>query len=112
MLVHGVEPNCFTFSSLLKSCPLEPGKALHSQAIKLGFVSDLFVRTGLVDVYARGGDVMSAQQLFDTMPEKSLVSLTAMITCYAKYGELGKARVLFEEMKERDVICWNVMIDG
>ncbi|KAF3955727.1 hypothetical protein CMV_019083 [Castanea mollissima] len=112
MLVHGVEPNCFTFSSLLKSCPLEPGKALHSQAIKLGFVSDLFVRTGLVDVYARGGDVMSAQQLFDTMPEKSLVSLTAMMTCYAKYGELGKARVLFEEMKERDIICWNVMIDG
>ncbi|KAK7852995.1 pentatricopeptide repeat-containing protein eli1 [Quercus suber] len=55
---------------------------------------------------------MSAQQLFDTMPDKSLVSLTAMITCYAKYGELGKARVLFEEMEERDVICWNVMIDG
>ena len=56
--------------------------------------------------------MMSAQQLFDTMPDKSLVSLTAMITCYANYGELGKARVLFEEMEERDVICWNVMIDG
>jgi pentatricopeptide repeat protein len=112
MLVHGVEPNCFTFSALLKSCPLEPGKALHSQAIKLGFDSDSYVKTGLIDIYARGGDVMSAQQLFGAMPEKSLVSLTAMITCYAKHGELAKALVLFEEMEERDVVCWNVMIDG
>ncbi|KAK9285330.1 hypothetical protein L1049_024521 [Liquidambar formosana] len=112
MLTHGIEPNAFTFSSILKSCPLEPGKALHSHALKLGLDSDLYVRTGLVDVYARGGDVMSAQQLFDTMPEKSLVSLTAMITCYAKHGDLDGARLVFDGMEERDVVCWNVMIDG
>ncbi|RVX23103.1 Pentatricopeptide repeat-containing protein ELI1, chloroplastic [Vitis vinifera] len=112
MLTQGVEPNAFTFSSILKLCPIEPGKALHSQAVKLGFDSDLYVRTGLLDVYARGGDVVSAQQLFDTMPEKSLVSLTAMLTCYAKHGELDAARVLFDGMEERDGVCWNVMIDG
>lgn len=112
MLTHGVEPNAFTFSSVLKSCPLEPGKSLHSQAIKFGFDSDLYVRTGLVDIYARGGDVASAQQLFDTMPEKSLVSLTAMITCYSKHGEIDRARLLFDGMMERDNVCWNVMIDG
>lgn len=55
---------------------------------------------------------MYAQQLFDTMPEKSVVSLTAMIRCYVKHGELDKARVLFEEIEERDVVCWNVMLDG
>lgn len=96
----------------MKTCPLRLGKALHSQTIKLGFDSDLYVRTGLVDVYARAGDVVSARQLFDTMPEKSLVSLTAMITCYAKRGEVEEARVLFDGMEERDVVCWNVMIDG
>ncbi|PQQ14627.1 pentatricopeptide repeat-containing protein ELI1 chloroplastic [Prunus yedoensis var. nudiflora] len=103
MLTNGVEPNCFTFSAVMKTCPLRPGKALHSQTIKLGFDSDLYVRTGLVDVYARAGDVVSARQLFDTMPEKSLVSLTAMITCYAKRGEVEEARVLFDGMEERDV---------
>lgn len=112
MLSHGVEPNCFTFSSILKSCPVEPGKSLHCQLIKFGFDSDLYVRTGLVDIYANGGDLKSAEQLFDTMPEKSLVSLTTMITCYAKLGELDKARVLFKEMEDRDVVCWNVMIGG
>ncbi|KAL5556860.1 hypothetical protein UlMin_039096 [Ulmus minor] len=112
MLGEGVEPNCFTFSAILKICPLGPGKLLHCQAIKFGFDSDLYVRTGLVDVYARAGDVGSAQQLFDTMPERSLVSLTAMLTCYAKYGKIEEARALFDGMVNRDVVCWNVMIDG
>lgn len=112
MLTQGVEPNCFTFSAVLKVCSLEPGRALHCHAIKFGFDSDLYVRTGLVDVYARAGDVWSAQHLFDTMPEKSLVSLTAMITCYAKHGKVDEARALFDGMRDRDVVCWNVMIDG
>ncbi|OVA06843.1 Pentatricopeptide repeat [Macleaya cordata] len=112
MLENGVDPNPFTFSSILKSCPLQPGKALHSQALKFGFDSDVYVRTALLDVYARSGDIVSARQLFDTMPEKSLISLTAMITCYAKHGNVDGARKLFEGMEERDVVCWNVMIDG
>lgn len=97
---------------MMKFCPIETGKALHSHTIKFGVDSDLYVRTGLVDVYARAGDVVSARQLFDTMPERSLVSLTAMITCYTKRGEVDEARVLFDGMTERDVVCWNVMIDG
>ncbi|PIA27030.1 hypothetical protein AQUCO_08300008v1 [Aquilegia coerulea] len=59
-----------------------------------------------------GGDVVSARQLFDTMPEKSVVSLTTMITCYAKSGDVDRARVIFDDMDDRDVVCWNVMIDG
>ncbi|KAF4385202.1 hypothetical protein G4B88_026485 [Cannabis sativa] len=112
MLKQGVEPNCFTFSALLKDCPLGHGKLLHGQAIKFGFDFDLYVRTGLIGVYARAGDVCSAQQLFVTMPKRSLVSLTAMMTCYAKHGKLDEARMLFDEMRDRDLVCWNVMIDG
>ncbi|PKI41251.1 hypothetical protein CRG98_038363 [Punica granatum] len=112
MLCSGVGPNAFTFSAVLKSSPIRPGKSLHCLAFKLGFGSDMYVETGLVEVYARGGDVPSARRLFDEMPQRSLVSLTSMITCYAKHGEMGKARWLFDEMPERDVVCWNVMIDG
>ncbi|XP_021735063.1 pentatricopeptide repeat-containing protein ELI1, chloroplastic-like [Chenopodium quinoa] len=112
MLTQGVEPNVFTFSSLLKSCLIKDGVLLHSQAIRFGFDGDLFVRTGILDVYAKGGDLVSARQLFDTMPERSLVAVTAMLTCYAKHGHLDDARVLFDGMVEKDVVCWNVMIDG
>ncbi|XP_054823740.1 pentatricopeptide repeat-containing protein ELI1, chloroplastic [Prosopis cineraria] len=112
MLSQSIQPNAFTFSSVLRGCSLKSCRALHSQVIKFSFDSDLYVSTGLLDAYARGGDVMSAKQLFDSMPEKSLVSLTAMLTCYAKHGHIQEARVLFEEMEERDVVCWNVMVDG
>ncbi|KAK6162746.1 hypothetical protein DH2020_002587 [Rehmannia glutinosa] len=112
MLAEKVEPNAFTLSTVLKACTSESGKALHSHAHKLSIESDTYVRTALVDVYARGGDVVSARKLFDTMPEKNLVSLTAMITGYAKNGDVDDARMLFDGMDERDVVCWNVMIDG
>lgn len=112
MLYSGIEPNAFTFSAALKSSPIRSGKSLHSLAFKLGFYSDLYVETGLLDVYARGGDVASAQKLFDEMAHRSLVSLTSMITCYAKHGDLGNAKLLFDEMPEKDVVCWNVMISG
>ncbi|GAB4846936.1 Pentatricopeptide repeat-containing protein eli1, chloroplastic [Ancistrocladus abbreviatus] len=112
MLENGIEPNAFTFSSLLKSCSVKDGIVLHSQTIRYGFVDDLYVRTGLLDVYAKGGDVVSSQKLFGKMRARSLVSLTAMLTCYAKHGDLDDARKLFDEMSERDVVCWNVMIDG
>lgn len=112
MLTHPIQPNAFTLSSLLKACTLHPARAVHSHAIKFGLSSHLYVSTGLVDAYARGGDVASAQKLFDAMPERSLVSYTAMLTCYAKHGMLPEARVLFEGMGMKDVVCWNVMIDG
>ncbi|KAK2657570.1 hypothetical protein Ddye_010622 [Dipteronia dyeriana] len=112
MLARNIEPNAFTFSSILKSCPLKPGIAIHSYTIKFGFDKDLYVRTCLVDVYARGGDVLSAQKLFDDMPERNLVSITTMLSCYAKHGDIAAARLLFDGMQEKDVVCWNVMIDG
>ncbi|OIT32713.1 pentatricopeptide repeat-containing protein eli1, chloroplastic [Nicotiana attenuata] len=112
MLTQNIEPNAFTFSSILKACPLESGKALHSQALKLGYESDTYVQTALVDVYARHSDIVSAFKLFEIMPERSLVSLTTMITGYTMNGYVQEARVLFDRMEERDVVCWNAMIDG
>ncbi|KAK4797814.1 hypothetical protein SAY86_030140 [Trapa natans] len=112
MLCSGIYPNAFTFSVALKSAPVKSGKPLHSLAFKLGFYSDLYVETGLLDVYARTGDVASAKKLFDEMDQRSLVSMTTMMTCYAKHGEIGNAKFLFDEMPDRDVVCWNVMISG
>ncbi|KAM7263499.1 hypothetical protein ACFE04_001182 [Oxalis oulophora] len=112
MLLNNVQPNQFTLSSILKSCRISSAKCLHSQAIKFGYESDLYVRTNLLNVYAKAGDVKSADKLFVRMSERSLVSLTAMITSYAKHGELERARELFDELREKDVVCWNVMIDG
>ncbi|KAG5057508.1 Pentatricopeptide repeat-containing protein, chloroplastic [Glycine soja] len=60
MLVHPIQPNAFTPSSLLKACTLHPIKVVHSHAIKFGLSSHLYISMGLVDAYARNGDVTSA----------------------------------------------------
>lgn len=113
MLTHRIQPNAFTFSSLLNGSTIQPIKSIHCHVIKFGLCSDTYVATGLVDGYAREGDFISAEKLFDKMPEKSLISFTTMLTCYAKHGKLREARLLFDGMEgNRDVVVWNVMIDG
>lgn len=112
MLSKKIEPNAFTFSAMLKNSPIVTARGLHGQAIKMGCEMNSYVRTGLIDVYARGGEVELAGQLFDKMPERSLVSLTTMMTGLAKNGDVDGARAVFEGMGERDVVCWNVMIDA
>ncbi|KAL8223692.1 hypothetical protein R6Q57_019167 [Mikania cordata] len=112
MISQDVGPNEFTFSAVLKGCRLKYGKLIHTHVIKLGFDLNMHVTTALVDVYSRGGDLDSARQLFDKMPERSLVSLTSMITGYVKHGDLVNARALFDAITERDSVCWNVMIGG
>ncbi|CAI8583132.1 unnamed protein product [Vicia faba] len=113
MLTHRIQPNAFTFSSLLNGTTLRPTKAIHCHVIKFRLSSDTYVATGLVDGYARGGDIIFAEKVFDEMPKKSLVSFTTMLTCYARHGKLHEARLLFDEMGEdKDVVVWNVMIDG
>ncbi|KAL4181190.1 hypothetical protein AMTRI_Chr12g235970 [Amborella trichopoda] len=112
----GVEPNAYTFSSLLKAFSMEllvrEGEAAHGHVLKLQLGDDSFVQSSLIDMYARFGKLEAARQLFDQMLHKSIVSYTAMITCYTKRGELDDARMLFDEMNERDAICWNAIIDG
>ncbi|KAJ8565725.1 hypothetical protein K7X08_008301 [Anisodus acutangulus] len=103
MLTQTIEPNAFTFSSMLKTCPLESGKSLHSEVIKLRYESDTYVRTALVDVYARGSDIVSARKLFDTMPERDVVCWNAMIDGYSQHGMPDEALVLFRQMLQSKV---------
>ncbi|CAI9770618.1 unnamed protein product [Fraxinus pennsylvanica] len=42
MLFEDVEPNAFTLSAVLKACPLESGKSLHCQVLKLGLEFDTY----------------------------------------------------------------------
>ncbi|PWA55478.1 tetratricopeptide repeat (TPR)-like superfamily protein [Artemisia annua] len=112
MLMDDVGPTEYTFSAVLKGCGVVYGRMVHGHVVKFGFGGNLHVRSGLVDVYGRGGEVANARKVFDELPEKSLVLWTGMVMGYVKCGEVGMARALFDEMVERDVVCWNVMIGG
>ncbi|CAA6667394.1 unnamed protein product [Spirodela intermedia] len=97
MAAAGVQPNAFTFSAALAACSLAAGKALHSQALRLGLAGDPYVGTALLRASAC---------------TPNLVSSTAMINCYAKAGDLYAARAVFDRTPAPDAVCWNAMIDG
>ncbi|XP_073008085.1 putative pentatricopeptide repeat-containing protein At5g09950 [Typha latifolia] len=71
---------------------------LHLELVKKGFDSDLFLTNNLVNLYAKGGNLEGAQQLFDQMPEKNVVSWTCLITGYTQRGFTYKSFLLFRLM--------------
>ncbi|KAG0481653.1 hypothetical protein HPP92_012511 [Vanilla planifolia] len=105
-------PNAFTFSSVLKASLPDGGRAIHALCVKFSLHYDAYVATGILDMYARGGDVVSARKLFDRMPSRSIVSFTAMVAAYAKSGDVDLAFQMFEGLPEKDSVCWNTMING
>ena len=118
MLTDGlVEPNKFTFPCVLKACAklarIEEGKQLHGFVVKLGLVSDEFVRSNLVRVYVMCGAMKDAHVLFyQTRLEGNVVLWNVMIDGYVRMGDLRASRELFDSMPNKSVVSWNVMISG
>ncbi|KAL6506458.1 hypothetical protein OROGR_024639 [Orobanche gracilis] len=109
---EGVEPNEFTFSSIINACATsaaaaEQGKLLHACSIKFGCNNALIVSSALVTMYAKKGDIRSAGEVFERQVEQDLVSWNSMISGYAQHGYGEKALEVFNEMRKR-----NLAMDG
>ncbi|KAF3794715.1 Pentatricopeptide repeat-containing protein [Nymphaea thermarum] len=85
MRKDGLLPDNFTISSLLKLCSsLDSGmcncKLIHAFAIRSGYQQDVFVSTGLVELYLSYGDHEAAHQLFAEIDKRDVISWTSMIS--------------------------------
>ncbi|GKV00824.1 hypothetical protein SLEP1_g13446 [Rubroshorea leprosula] len=113
---EGVLPSEFTFSSVLNACARIPaileGKQVHGRVVKSSFFTNRIVQTALLDMYAKCGCLVDAQNLFDVMCDKDVVAWTAMICGYTKVGMMQKAMSLFDCMGERNVVTWTAMVAG
>lgn len=83
MIAVGFEPNEFTFSSILKAsgnCSSDKnGRQIHAYCLKWGYLSNVYVGSSLVDMYARYGHIREAQMVFDSLACKNEVSWNAVI---------------------------------
>ncbi|XP_060676398.1 pentatricopeptide repeat-containing protein At1g08070, chloroplastic [Ziziphus jujuba] len=104
-----LSPNDFTFSFLLKACfrSNDAGcvKQVHSHVVKVGFLDDSFVCSGLLMVYAKGlKNMASAHRVFDEMIDRSMVSCwTSLIAGYAQLGEIEEVLRLFIKMVNKNL---------
>ncbi|GAA0139140.1 hypothetical protein LIER_00749 [Lithospermum erythrorhizon] len=116
MANRGFLPNKYTFTPLLKACSMvscdlkKMGLLVHAHLVELGFCSDQFIVSALVEFYSLNLDMDGARKVFDEIPEPDVVLWTTMIDGYGKVGEVERARALFEGMGERNVISWSAII--
>ena len=116
MLQDSVEPNRFTFPSVIRACcndnAIEEGKQVHAHVVKFGFEADGFSQNNLIYMYVNFQSLVKARRVFDKMHVRDVVSWTSLITGYSQWGFLDEAFEVFELMPERNSVSWNAMIAG
>jgi pentatricopeptide repeat protein len=103
MQLANVMPDSVTIVSVLSACSffrdIEQGKQIHAYITKSGVDSDVFVETALLDMYAKCSNLDIANQFFEKMSEKDVVTWNAMLAGYAKSGHANEALKLFNQMQ-------------
>jgi len=106
--VTGVQPDSGTMVSLVSACALlddlHLGTCFHGNTIKTGFESDLHVKVSLIDMYAKCGNLFSAENLFQLIKHvKDEVPWNVMIAGYLHNGGANEAICTFNQMKLESV---------
>lgn len=98
----GIRPNSFTMVSLLPVCQDETcrniGRSIHGYVVRHELEFNLSLCTALVDMYTNCGDEAAAQHIFQSYPNKDLVSWNAMISCYVDNNRHNEAVLVFRRM--------------
>ncbi|KAI3873616.1 hypothetical protein MKW92_037808 [Papaver armeniacum] len=100
ILQLSIKPNDLTFSLLLTNTCSSYSEAqqIHTHLLKCGFHRFVVVGTALLNSYARYGFVSFADQVFEDMPNRDVVSWNALICGYSYNGYDSDALELFCEM--------------
>ncbi|KAK7247492.1 hypothetical protein RIF29_42375 [Crotalaria pallida] len=80
-------------------CPNSPipyyYKKIHAHIVVLGFQHDVFLINTLLHSCSKWGLLSDAQNVFDTMPHRNLVTWSSMVSMYTQHGYSVEALVLF-----------------
>ncbi|XP_057790697.1 putative pentatricopeptide repeat-containing protein At5g52630 [Salvia miltiorrhiza] len=107
MIVGGIRPDEYSLSTILNAATglgdIGQGKKIHGYLIKLGYEGDPFSLNALVDMYAKGGDLGSAINVFMNVPEPDIVSWNALIAGCVSHKRHIWALELLDRMKSSRV---------
>ncbi|XP_057829850.2 putative pentatricopeptide repeat-containing protein At3g23330 [Cryptomeria japonica] len=91
-----ITPVLPVFSNLML---LQEGKQVHSYLIRHAMDSDVFVRSALIDMYAKCGRIEDSRRVFDQTYERDVAVWNAMIAGYATHGLSEDGLTIFHQMQ-------------
>ncbi|XP_068635736.1 pentatricopeptide repeat-containing protein At2g03380, mitochondrial [Aristolochia californica] len=101
-------PDAVTLVNVISACAhlgaLPISSSFHGYAAKSGFLSNIYVGTALLNLYAKCGDVESARRVFNEMYKKNTVTWSAMVGGYGMQGDSGGSLALFTEMLKENLL--------
>ncbi|KAL5213868.1 hypothetical protein ABZP36_003020 [Zizania latifolia] len=84
-------PDEYTFAAVVSATAALPamlsGRPLHSEVIKAGFESSVFVGNTLLNMYFTNEEPSSARILFDSLTNKDVIMWTEMVAGHSSLGE-------------------------
>ncbi|XP_011009901.1 PREDICTED: pentatricopeptide repeat-containing protein At2g36980, mitochondrial-like [Populus euphratica] len=102
MIRNCLLPDDFTFGAVLHACSslaiLGHGRMVHGCVIHHGFHAHVYIGNGLVNMYAKCGDLEGSNLAFNDIYEKDLVSFNSMLFAFGLHGKGTQALQLYEDM--------------
>ncbi|KAL3498893.1 hypothetical protein ACH5RR_041625 [Cinchona calisaya] len=96
----GLKPDEYSLSSLIKACEdIDQNGMAHGVSVKMGFVKNVFLVSGLVENYSKNGNLDFAGRFFEENWCLDSVVWTSMINGYVWNDEFDKAKDVFKEMR-------------
>ncbi|GFZ06847.1 pentatricopeptide repeat (PPR) superfamily protein [Actinidia rufa] len=96
------EPNEITLVSVLQACSSmgvqDLGENIHAHVTKVGYSSNAFLISALIDFYCKFGRIRQGKALFDEILVKDLVCWSSMINGYGINGRGVEALGTFSKM--------------
>ncbi|KAK1578335.1 hypothetical protein Q3G72_029451 [Acer saccharum] len=100
----GLKADHGTYALMLQECLFRKdyklGRRIHAQMVIIGYVPNEYLKTKLLILYAKSGDLVTAHVLFDKLQDKSLISWNAMIAGYVQKGFEEVGLSYYYKMKE------------
>ncbi|KAG6640864.1 hypothetical protein CIPAW_09G033600 [Carya illinoinensis] len=106
--MEGMCSNYVTYASLLTAlsglAALDHGKQVHNHVIRSQLPSYVVLQNSLIDMYSKCGSLTYSRRIFDSMPERTVISWNAIFVAYSKHGKGNEVVELFKLMREENKV--------
>jgi pentatricopeptide repeat protein len=105
---EGIHPNAVTYVCASKACSIvgsvKTGEYIYAEVKEQRLLqTDIVLGTALVDMFSKCGSMEKAQEVFDELPMRNIVSWTVLIAGYVARELINEAVKCFKQMQDEGI---------